>query len=121
MPGTAPLSIGVVAVLVTVNAPAAEDVPADVPVDGAEDGAEPAPADGETRPGPGDVAALAGLPPLPARTGSAAPSPLKTATAATLNAATPAATPSGSPHLRASEACLSSGSVFINSSSRIRR
>ncbi|MFB7500211.1 hypothetical protein ACFC09_36975 [Streptomyces sp. NPDC056161] len=86
--------------LVTLNAAGSE-------VTLAEDGAEPTPADGETRVGLGlgDVAALVGFPPLAARTGLAAPFPPKTATAATLTAATPAATPSGSPHLRDSEVC----------------
>ncbi|MEU6467552.1 hypothetical protein [Streptomyces sp. NPDC046976] len=87
--------------LVTVTAGGAE-------ADGAEDGVVPAPALEEPRLGPGEAAALAGLPPLPARTGSAAPSPPKTLTAPTLNAATPAATLNGSPHLRTSEGCSSS-------------
>ncbi|MGW4886121.1 hypothetical protein [Streptomyces murinus] len=83
--------------LVTVTAGDAE-------AEGAEDGVVPTPALEEPRLGPGD-AALVGLPPLPARTGSAAPSPPKTLTAPTLNAATPAATLNGSPHLRTSEVC----------------
>nr|WP_244320223.1 MULTISPECIES: hypothetical protein [Streptomyces] len=102
------------ATLVTVNAAGAE-------AEGAEEGVESAPAAGETRLGPGDAAALVGRPPLPAWTGSAALSPPNADTAATLNAATPAAIPNGSTHLRAGEVRSSSGSMFINRSSRIRR
>ncbi|MEV7506213.1 hypothetical protein [Streptomyces sp. NPDC093018] len=87
--------------LVTVTTFAAE-------AEGVEDGVVPAPALDEPRLGPGDAAALFGLPPLPAWTGSAAPSPPKTLTAATLNVATPAATLNGSAHLRTSEGCSSS-------------
>ncbi|MER8062002.1 MULTISPECIES: hypothetical protein [unclassified Streptomyces] len=87
--------------LVTVTAGGAE-------AEGAEDGVVPAPALEEPRPGPDDAAALVGLPPLPAWTGSAALSPPTTVTATTLSAATPAAIPSGSPHLRTSEVCSSS-------------
>ncbi|MFJ2170663.1 hypothetical protein [Streptomyces griseofuscus] len=93
--------IGVVVALVTVTADGAE-------AEGAEDGVVPAPAFEEPLLGPGDAAALVGLPPLPAWTGSAAPSPPKTLIAPTLNAATPAATLNGSPHLRTSEVCSSS-------------
>ncbi|WDO04168.1 hypothetical protein ME763_00010 [Streptomyces murinus] len=87
--------------LVTVTAGGAE-------AEGAEDGVVPVPAFEEPRLGPGDAAALVGLPPLPAWAGSAALSPPKTLTAPTLNAATPAAILNGSPHLRTSEVCSSS-------------
>lgn len=113
---TVPASIGLVVPLVTANASGVEAVRVD-------DGVDPAPADVEPRVviGLGGAATLVGFPAGPARSGLASPTPLKTATAVTLTAATPVATPSGTAHLRRSGARLSSGSIFISSSSRVRR
>ncbi|WP_203233389.1 hypothetical protein [Streptomyces sp. CLI2509] len=129
-------AIGVVPVLVILNALVSgtvverfDDGPEPVPADAEPDGEPDGDADGEAGAAPGAVSppreVPLGLVPLSARSvgrGSVSPAAPKTATAATLTADTPAATPSGTIHLRCDEAALSPGSViFISSSSRIRR
>ncbi len=128
IPATVPASIGVVFPLVNVHETGAE-------VTGPEDTEPPPDAPAAPTPRvapevgvalcPDDATALLVGIPAPravvASAGLAVACPWKAVTAATLTTATAAAAPSGSPQLRRSEAGLSSGLIFMSSSSRIRR